>query len=90
VRLIRKLYEADPLQCPKCNGPMRVIALIDDPHVVRRILDAGPPLDPKRRETATTGIRPQMSRIDSPIRKRSARRPHWVAAQTVKLSSDGK
>lgn len=39
ARLIRKVYEADPLQCPKCKGPMRVIALIDDPGVVRRILE---------------------------------------------------
>jgi Transposase zinc-binding domain/Putative transposase len=39
ARLIRKVYEADPLQCPKCNGPMRIIALIDDPQVVRRILE---------------------------------------------------
>src|SRR5450759_3296679 len=38
ARLIRKVYEADPLVCPKCKGPMRVIALIDDPAVVRRIL----------------------------------------------------
>ena len=39
ARLIRKVYEADPLVCPKCKGPMRVIALIDDPGVVRRILE---------------------------------------------------
>jgi hypothetical protein len=39
ARLIRKVYEADPLQCPKCKGPMRVIALIDDPGVIRRILE---------------------------------------------------
>ena len=34
ARLIGKVYEADPLVCPKCRsnncGPMRVIALIDD------------------------------------------------------------
>ena len=36
ARLIRKIYEADPLVCPRCKGPMRVIALIDDPAVVRR------------------------------------------------------
>jgi len=23
----------DPLECPKCHGPMRIIALIDDPPV---------------------------------------------------------
>jgi len=39
ARLIRKVYEADPLVCPRCKGPMRVIALIDDPTVVRRILE---------------------------------------------------
>ncbi len=39
ARLIRKVYEADPLECPKCHGPMRVIALINDPPVVRRILE---------------------------------------------------
>ncbi len=38
ARLIRKVYEADPLECPQCKGPMRIIALIDDPGVVRRIL----------------------------------------------------
>ena len=39
ARLVRKLYESDPLECPKCKGPMRVIALINDPPVVRRILE---------------------------------------------------
>jgi len=39
ARLMRKVYEADSLVCPKCNGPMRVIALIDDPAVVRCILE---------------------------------------------------
>ena len=39
ARLIRKVYESDPLECPKCKGPMRIIALIDDPLVVRRILE---------------------------------------------------
>jgi hypothetical protein len=38
ARLIRKVYEADPLECPKCKGPLRVIALIEDPAVVRAIL----------------------------------------------------
>lgn len=37
ARLIRKVYEADPFECPRCKGAMRVIALIDDPGVIRRI-----------------------------------------------------
>ena len=43
ARLIRKVHEADPLVCPKCRsndcGPTRVVAPIDDPAVVRRILE---------------------------------------------------
>ena len=39
ARLIRKVYEADPLECPRCKGPMRVIALIEYPGVIQRILE---------------------------------------------------
>lgn len=39
ARLTRKVYDADPLECPQCKGPKRVIALIDDPARVRRILE---------------------------------------------------
>ena len=35
---IHKVYEVDPLACPKCQGPMSVIALVDDAHVIERIL----------------------------------------------------
>ncbi len=40
ARLIRKVYETDPLKCPWCKGPMRVIALIEDSGVIRRILES--------------------------------------------------
>ena len=36
--LIHEVHEVDPLECPKCKGPMRVIALIDDKAVIRKIL----------------------------------------------------
>lgn len=36
--LIHKVYEVDPLECPRCKGPMRLITLIEDPDVIRRIL----------------------------------------------------
>ncbi len=39
ARLIRKVYEVDPLRCPPCGGAMRVIAGIEQPAVVRQILD---------------------------------------------------
>ena len=38
ARLIHKVYEVDPLECPRCKGPMRAIALIDDAAVIRKIL----------------------------------------------------
>ena len=38
ARLIHKVYEVDPLECPRCKGPIRVIALIDDAAVIRKIL----------------------------------------------------
>jgi hypothetical protein len=37
--LIQKIYEADPLVCPKCQGAMRVISSIEDPSVIRAILN---------------------------------------------------
>ena len=39
ARLIKKIYEVDPLVCPKCGGDMRIIAFIDDYKIVRKILD---------------------------------------------------
>ncbi len=29
ARLIQKIYEVDPLICPKCQGPMRIISLCE-------------------------------------------------------------
>ena len=39
VRQCRGLPTGNPLECPKCKGPMRVIVLIEDPQVIRRILE---------------------------------------------------
>ena len=39
ARLIRRVYEVDPLVCPRCRGVMRVVAFITEPRVIRRILD---------------------------------------------------
>lgn len=37
ARLIAKVFEVDPLRCP-CGGTMRVVAVILDPKVIRKIL----------------------------------------------------
>jgi hypothetical protein len=39
ARLIQKVYEVSPLVCPRCKKEMRVVAVIDNIEVVRRILE---------------------------------------------------
>jgi len=36
--LIKKVWEADPLVCPRCSREMKIVALIDDRTVIERIL----------------------------------------------------
>ena len=38
ARLIQKIYEVDPLTCPKCQGRMRILAFIEDEQVIEKIL----------------------------------------------------
>jgi len=50
ARLIQKVYEVDPMVCPKCSHPLKVIAVITDPHEVSKILEClkrnhAPPFD---------------------------------------------
>ena len=37
--MIRKVYEVDPLLCPKCGGVMKVVAFITDYQAIDRIID---------------------------------------------------
>jgi hypothetical protein len=39
AEMIRKVYEVDPLICPKCGGLMKVIAFITDYQAIDRIID---------------------------------------------------
>jgi hypothetical protein len=38
ARLIKQVYDVDPLVCPRCAGPMRIIAFIEQPAVIEKIL----------------------------------------------------
>ena len=38
VRLIQKIYNVDPLICPKCSGEMRIISFIEDHTKIKKIL----------------------------------------------------
>jgi hypothetical protein len=35
---MKRAYALDVLCCPRCQGPMRLVAVIDNPLVARRIL----------------------------------------------------
>ena len=39
ARLIAKVFQADPLVCKRCGGPLKVVAYITDTVAIRRILD---------------------------------------------------
>lgn len=36
--LIKRVYEVDPLLCPRCCKQMRILALIDQPEIIEKIL----------------------------------------------------
>ena len=38
ARLIQKIYEVNPLLCPKCQGTMHVISIIEDDLIIKKIL----------------------------------------------------
>ena len=38
AKLIQEIYEVDPLTCPKCSGKMKVISVIEDEEVIKKIL----------------------------------------------------
>lgn len=39
ARLIKKVYEVDPLVCPKCGENMKITAFIQDQHEIKRICE---------------------------------------------------
>ena len=64
VELLRRIYEVDPLACPRCAAPMRIVAVITDPAVITRIL--------AHRARVLERARP--SRDPPPARRRSSAR----------------
>jgi hypothetical protein len=70
ARLIQKIYEVDPLVCPKCQGQMRIISFIEDPEVIRKILEhLGLWLAKRRPQPRANGppIEPQLDYSDCQI-----------------------
>lgn len=38
ARMIKRVYEVDPLLCPRCGGKMKIISFIEDVAVIKKIL----------------------------------------------------
>ena len=73
---IRKVYETDPLICPKCQGEMRIISFIDQPDVIKRILQhlglwEESQAPPESEEIKEITFDPSYGSINSPSRGRS-------------------
>jgi hypothetical protein len=64
ARYIKKVFAADPLECPDCGGSMRIVAFIEEPRVVRAILEhlslwdkqRAPPASPAVSRTGRTRV----------------------------------
>lgn len=48
AELLRRIFEVDPLACPRCGAEMRIVSFITEPKTIDRILDH------LRRRTETT------------------------------------
>ncbi len=64
ARLIQKIYEVDPLTCPKCQGRMRILAFIENEDVIKKILKHLGLWDQKTRSPPRTIGPPLDVRID--------------------------
>ncbi|MBI2264748.1 MAG: IS91 family transposase, partial [Armatimonadetes bacterium] len=38
AKLISKVYQTDPLACPQCKNPMKIVAFIEEDEPVKAIL----------------------------------------------------
>ena len=71
AELLSRICEVDPLACPRCRGPMRILTVLTDPAAITRILahraraveaaprSRGPPLPSRRHPPTPAGTRSQ-------------------------------
>ena len=87
--LIQKIYEIDPLTCPKCQGPMAVIAFIEAEDVIKKILkhlglwDIKPRHPPAITKSSPSFTEPHIDYSDSqvPLSDRAAYNPSLIQKQ---------
>ncbi|MFC1705758.1 transposase [Planctomycetota bacterium] len=81
--LIKHIYEVDPLTCPRCGEEMRIVSIIEQREVIRRILThhgmwSPPKRPPKvRKPRAGPSAHPRPSR---PVRPRARHEDHHSQA----------
>ena len=76
AELLRRIFEVDPLRCPRCGGAMRIITFLTEPAVIDRILTHLRTRDTLRSPVAPAHGRPKdgtdiatpATAIDFPIR----------------------
>ena len=59
ARFLKKIFAAAPLVCPDCHGPTRMVAFIEEPRVVRAILEHLSLWDEARPPPVTPGAVPR-------------------------------
>ena len=69
ARLLAKVYEVDPMVCPRCGGDMKVIAIIEDP---RRTQEDSPASRTQGRAAAGCDQTGQHWAVTTWVRSRSA------------------
>jgi len=74
--LIKHIYEIDPLTCPRCGDEMRIVSVIDEPAVIRRILSPLAMWPPPKRYP-----KPRKPRAGPSSRPVPTRRPPRRSAQ---------
>ena len=82
AELLRRIYEVDPLTCPQCAGPMRIVAFITARAVIDRILThlAHRATHPATRPAARGPPPASRTGAPSPTRtRRRAARPRHIA-----------
>ena len=79
---IKRIYQIDPRECPKCKAQMRIIAFIQDAHSIKDIMKAqgipdfqAPPPIPKFIDTVEAiDELPESASLGPPIRRRAPKR----------------
>ena len=71
ARCMKRVYEIDPLECPRCKCQMRIVAFVQDPVEIKKIMQSqgipdftAPPPIPKVFEAPETDFIPDYESSD--------------------------